>query len=227
MPRIQKSKIFEVYESYRGQNRRILYTQNLTPGKTVYDESIITENNIEYREWNPRKSKLAAAIQKDTNNIFIRANNTILYLGSSTGTTISHVSDIVGSKGFIFAVDSAPRVMRELVFIAEHRKNIAPILANANKPADYQDKVSSVDVVYQDIAQRNQLQIFLKNVNQFLKKDGYALLIVKANSIDITRKPKAIFNELRQDLEKEMTIIDYKILEPLQLGHYIFICKKK
>ena len=163
---IKQSNIFEVYEDYR----RRLYTVNLTPGKKVYDERLVKEKGIEYREWNARKSKLAAFILKGGSNIFIRKGSVVLYLGCSYGTTPSHVSDIVGKEGFVFALDFAPRVMRDMVFVAEDRKNIAPILGDANRPESYMDKVSQVDVVYQDIAQRDQVNIFLKNVNLFLKK---------------------------------------------------------
>ncbi|MFH1642925.1 MAG: fibrillarin-like rRNA/tRNA 2'-O-methyltransferase [Nanoarchaeota archaeon] len=217
---ITKSKIFEVFED----DKKRLYTVNLTPGKKVYDEKLIKCNGIEYRAWNPRKSKLAAMILKGCSNIFIRKNDVVLYLGAASGTTVSHVSDIV-SEGFVFALDFAPRVVRELVFLAEERSNIAPILADANKPASYLDKVSQADIIYQDIAQRDQLTIFLKNVKMFLKKDGYAILAVKAKSIDIARKSKGIFNEIRQKLESEMKIIDSKILEPYELDHIMFICK--
>ncbi len=117
--------------------------------------------------------------------------------------------------------------MREIVFVSEDRKNMAVILADANKPKSYSDKVSQVDVVYQDIAQKNQLDIFLKNVNVFLKKDCYALLAVKARSIDIAEKPRQIFNDIKEKLEKELVIIDYRTLEPYQLDHCMFICKKK
>lgn len=219
---MNKSKIFEVYQDKKNR----LYTTNLTPGKKVYDEKLIKENNIEYREWNPKKSKLAAIILKGCPNIFIRKNDVVLYLGCSTGTTVSHVSDIVGKGGFIFALDFAPRVMREMVFVCQGRENIAPILGDANRPESYVGRVSSVDVVYQDIAQRNQVDIFLKNVNLFLKKDGYCLLAVKARSIDVTKKPKAIFNDVRERLEKELIIIDYRTLEPHQMDHCMFICKK-
>lgn len=220
---ITKSKIFEVYED----NKNRLYTINLTPGKTVYDERLIKEKDIEYREWNPRKSKLAAIILKGSSNIFIKKNDVVLYLGCSSGTTVSHCSDIIGKEGFIFALDIAPRVMRDMVFVCEDRKNIAPILADANRPETYIDKVSQVDVIYQDIAQRNQVDIFLKNINLFLKKEGYCLLAIKARSIDVTKKPKEIFSEVKQRLEKELTIIDYRNLEPYQLDHCMFILKRK
>ncbi len=220
---IKKGKVFEVYEDHRKR----LYTVNLVPGKKVYDERLVKEKGVEYREWNARKSKLAAAILKGSNNIFIRKGCVVLYLGCSYGTTPSHVSDIVGKDGFVFALDFAPRVMREMVFVCEDRNNIAPILGNANKPLSYVDKVSMVDVVYQDIAQRDQVEIFLKNVKMFLKKEGYGLLAVKARSVDVTKKPKAIFAEVRQKLDKEMTIVDYRTLEPYELDHCMFICKKK
>ena len=219
---ITKSKIFEVYQE---GNR--LFTVNLVPGKRVYDERLIREDGIEYREWNPLKSKLAAMILRGSPNVGIRKNDVILYLGAASGTTASHVSDIVGKEGFIFALDFAPRVVRDLVFVAEDRKNIAPLLEDANRPERYADKISQVDVIYQDISQKNQLEIFLKNIDLFLKKDGYALLAVKARSIDVTKKPQQIFNFVKEQLEKNITIIDYRALEPYQKEHCMFICKRK
>lgn len=216
------SKIFEVYEDIKKK----LFTLNLTPGKKVYDERLFKEKGVEYRSWDAKKSKLAAMILKGCQNIFLRKNDIVLYLGAASGTTVSHVSDIVGKDGFIFALDFAPKVVRELVFVAEDRKNIAPLLADANKPLTYADKISQVDLIYQDIAQKNQLDIFLKNINLFLKKDGYALLAVKSRSIDVARKPKAIFNEIKQKLEKEVKIVDYRTLEPYELDHAMFICKQ-
>ena len=220
---IKQSQVFEVYIDYRKR----LYTVNLVPGKKVYDEKLVKEKGIEYREWNARRSKLAAAILKGSTNIFIRKGSVVLYLGCSYGTTPSHVSDIVGKDGFVFALDFAPRVMRDMVFVCEDRKNIAPILGNAHNPSSYADKVSMVDVVYQDIAQRDQVEIFIKNVRTFLKKEGHCLLAVKARSVDVTRKPKAIFAEVRQKLEKEMVIIDSRNLEPYEMDHCMFICKMK
>jgi fibrillarin-like pre-rRNA processing protein len=220
---MKKSKIFEVYEDYKKR----LYTVSLTPGKKVYDERLVKEKGMEFREWNARRSKLAAAILKGCQNIFMRKGDVVLYLGCSYGTTPSHVSDIVGKEGFVFALDFAPRVMRDMVFVCEDRKNIAPILGDANKPKSYTDKVCMVDIVYQDIAQRNQVDIFLKNFNLFLKKGGYGLLAVKARSVDVTKKPKQIFAEVKQKLEKEVTIVDYRTLDPYELDHCMFICKKK
>ena len=116
--------------------------------------------------------------------------------------------------------------MRDLIFNLEARKNIAPILADANKTKELMERISIVDIIYQDIAQKNQVDIFLKNINVFLKKDGYALIAIKARSIDVTKKPKHIFKEVREQLEKELTIVDSRTLEPYQKDHAMFVVKK-
>ncbi len=222
---IKKSKIFEVYEERKKKGVQ-LYTENLVPKTKVYDEKIIKKDGKEYRAWDPKKSKLAAAILKGSPNIGIRKGDTILYLGSSTGTTPSHISDMIGENGFLFALDFAPRVLRQCVFLAEKRKNMTVLLEDASQPQNYADKICQVDVLYQDIAQKSQLDIFLKNIDLFLKKGGYALFALKARSIDVTKKPKAIFNSVRSQLEKKITIIDSRTLDPYELDHCMFICKK-
>ncbi|MEK6951048.1 MAG: fibrillarin-like rRNA/tRNA 2'-O-methyltransferase [Nanoarchaeota archaeon] len=221
MSKLIPHKIFEVYsDGYR------LYTQSLLPGKMPFAENILRQGGVEYREFEPTRSKLAATITKGCTNVFIRKGDVILYLGSSHGYTVSFVSDIVGQEGLIFALDPAPRVMRDLVFLAEERKNIVPILADANHPEEYTDKICLADIVYQDVAQRNQADIFIRNCQLFLKKGGYGLLAVKARSIDVTKKPKVIFEEVRRMLEKLFTVIDYRILEPYQKDHCLIIVKK-
>ncbi len=211
--------------------KRKLYTKSLDPGYSVYGEGFVKEKgkdgDIEFREWDIRRSKLAAAIAKEVTQIGMKEGDSILYLGCSTGTTVSHVSDIVGKDGFVFALDFAPRVMREMVFLSERRKNIAPILGDAKNPQSYASQVYEVDCVFQDIAQKEQAEIFLKNCKEFLKTGGFGLLSVKARSIDVTRRPKQIFMELRAKLEKEITIVDYRELDPLERDHCMFVCKKK
>lgn len=214
-------KIFELYTD--GRN---LFTKSLAPGKVHFDERIWREQGSEFREFDPTRSKLSAMVLKGCTNIGIRKNDVILYLGASHGYTISYVSDIVGSEGLIFGIDPAPRVMRDLTFLAEERKNIVPLLADANHPDEYVPRVSSVDIVYQDISQRNQADIFIRNCNLFLKKGGYGLLAVKARSIDIKLKPKFIFEEMRKQMEKLFTVIDYRILEPFEKDHCMIIVKK-
>ena len=218
---MKEHKIFQIFE-----HRKRIYTKSLLPGVKHFDDILIKEGNSEYREFDPRRSKLAATITKGCTNTGIRENDRILYLGASHGYTPSFVSDIIGEGGVIFGVDSAPRVIRDLVFMAKKRKNIIPILANANHPEELISRVTAVDVVYQDVAQRNQAEIFIKNCNLFLKPGGWGLLAVKARSIDVTKKPKKIFESVRKELEKEFTVIDFRLLDPLQKDHCMIIVKK-
>lgn len=222
---MRETKINGVYELNLGKN--ILLTKNLVPGKRVYEERLFTEKNIEFREWDPRRSKLAAAILKGISEVGIKKDDVVLYLGAATGTTASHISDIIGRDGFIFAIDFAPRVVRDLVFVCEDRKNIAPILADANRPETYLGRISLVDVIYMDIAQKNQAEIFLKNCEMFLRKKGYAYLAVKARSVDVTKKPKQVFNLVKRQIEEKLKIIDYKELGPFQKDHCFFCCRKE
>ena len=223
------SKIFShaVFELYQEGKGRKLFTKSILPGKAYFEETLWKENGEEYREFDPNHSKLAATVVKGCPNTGIRKNDVVLYLGVSHGYTVSFVSDIVGKEGFIFGLDFAPRVMRDLVFIAEDRKNIAPILGDANHPEEYADKVSQVDIVYQDIAQKNQADIFVRNCKMFLKKGGYGLLAIKARSIDIKKPSKVIFQEVRQVVEKEFTVIDYRFLDPFEKDHAFIIIKKR
>lgn len=219
---MKQSDIFQVYK-----NKGELYTENLVPGYTSYGEELVTDGGVEYRTWDPHRSKLAAYIRKGVKNIGIRKGNIVLYLGASTGTTPSHVSDIVGEEGFVFALDSAPRVVRVLVRLCEARQNMAPILANAGNPKSYAGRVCSIDTIYQDIAQPSQARIFLDNCHQFLRPGGFGLLALKAKSIDIAKKPRAIYKDVKQQLEREMTLVDMRELDPYQKDHCMFLCKKK
>jgi fibrillarin-like pre-rRNA processing protein len=219
-------KKFNVFEEQR--QRKVLYTRNLTPGKSFFAEELVKESGIEYRSWDVTRSKLGAAIKKGISQTGFKEGDVVLYLGASHGFTPSFVSDIVGEKGFVFCLDVAPRVVRDLVFVCDMRENMAPLLADANHPEQYKELVSpEVDVVFQDISQRNQVQIFLKNCDYYLKKGGFGVLALKARSIDVTKRPKEIFDTVRRELERHITIVDYRELEPFEKDHAFFVCKKK
>lgn len=212
--------------SIKGKRGIRLYTENLTPGIKYFDEDIVKEKGKEFRLWDPRRSKLAAGMLKGLSQTGIKPGQTVLYLGASHGYTPSFVSDIIGEKGFMFAVDFAPRVVRDLVFLCEKRKNIAPIMADANQPVQYRDRILPADTIFMDVAQKNQAEIFLKNCTAFLKKGGFGVLAVKSRSIDITKRPKQVYSEVRNKLEKEITVVDYKVLDPFEKDHCIFVVKK-
>jgi fibrillarin-like pre-rRNA processing protein len=226
MIRIEPHKFKGVYTARKGKNL-LLLTKNLVKGKKVYGEDLHTVGHDEYREWNPERSKLGAALAKGISQMGIYPGSKVLYLGASTGTTSSHVSDIVGEEGFVFALDIAPRTTRELMYLCEQRANMAPVIADANRVETFAARVTQVDAIFQDIAQRNQAEIFIKNCNAYLKSGGFGLLAIKARSVDVAKKPRQIFAEVRAYLEKNITIVDYRELEPFERDHCMFVCKKK
>jgi len=197
-----------------------LFTQNpeACKGIRVYNEQLVTEDGIEYRSWNPFRSKLAAALLKGL-HLAIAADAQILYLGAATGTTVSHLSDII-TKGNLYAIEISPVAMLSLLKVAEKRQNIIPILADANHPERYQTIVPSVDFIYQDISQRNQADIFARNIQAYLKPEGRGLIMVKARSIDVALKPKQAYELVCDSLKKQRLNIGKTIeLVPFEKDH--------
>lgn len=224
---MKKVKKFNVYEDQK--QKRVLFTRNLVPGKRFFEENLIKHEGVEYRSWDAYRSKLGAAIKKGISQIGMQNGDLVLYLGAAHGFTPSYVSDIVGRQGFVFCIDNAPRVVRDLIFVCRERENMAPILADANQPDTYKELITKeVDTVFQDIAQRSQVSIFLKNCDAYLKKGGFGLLALKARSIDVSKRPKDIFKQVRNQLDQSiMTVVDYRDLEPYEKDHAMFVCKKK
>ena len=200
-------------------------TKNLNPGTSVYGEELI-KDDVEYRIWNPRRSKLSAALLNGLKNLELEESSKVLYLGASTGTTVSHISDIV-INGRIYAVEFSPTTAKKLVQLSRQRLNIAPILGDATKPKGYLNIAEKVDLVYCDVAQPTQSELFMKNMNMFSKDDGVGLLMIKARSIDVVQKPKKIFKEQEKKLkEKGFKIIEKVKLEPYEKDHLAFLIEK-
>ena len=202
------------------KDKNKLFTENPEncKGIKVYNEHLIKRKSKEYRSWTPYRSKLAAAIVKKL-TFTIKQDATVLYLGAATGTTVSHISDIV-KDGMVCAVESSPIAANELIKLGRRRQNIIPILEDANHPERYSFFVPSVDIVYQDISQRNQAEIFTENIKKFLKKDGMGIIMVKARSIDVSLKPteayKLVANKLK---EQKLKIVDTIDLTPYEKDH--------
>ena len=200
-------------------------TKNLNPGISVYGEELIKED-YEYRLWNPRRSKLAAALLNGLETLDIKDNSKILYLGASTGTTVSHISDIL-INGRVYAVEFSPTTAKKLVQLSTQRPNIAPILGDATKPKKYLNLVEKVDLVYCDVAQPTQTELFMKNMNLFTDDDGLGLLMIKARSIDVVQKPKKIFKQEEKKLKEKGFKINEKIkLEPYEKDHIALFVEK-
>ena len=221
------SRFQGVYKLWINGEER-LATQSIAPGFRVYTEELIREDHAEYRVWNPFRSKLAAAILKGLNSLPIHEESKVLYLGASTGTTASHVSDLVGEHGVVYCVEFAARVMRELVRVCGYRKNMIPIMADAQSPANYRHIVGQVDVVYCDVAQPEQAKLLADNADMYLVKNGWTMFAVKARSIDVTMDPSAVFKQEQDVLEKRGFKVRQSVyLTPFEKDHAMLIAQFK
>jgi len=204
-------KSIDIPGIFKDKNKIFTENPKSCKGKKVYNERLVRYKGKEYRAWNPYRSKLAAAILNGL--LFkIKPSSNVLYLGAATGTTVSHISDIL-KEGTVFSVENSPIAVKKFLNVCENRKNIIPILEDANHPDRYSIIVPIVDIVYQDISQRNQAEIFIENINRYLKEDGIGVIMVKARSIDVSLKPEKAFDLVCLKLEKS----GFKILNKLEL----------
>ncbi|MFP4116279.1 MAG: fibrillarin-like rRNA/tRNA 2'-O-methyltransferase [Candidatus Aenigmatarchaeota archaeon] len=198
------------------------YTRNLVPGETVYGEETITVKDEEFRHWSPERSKLAAALKKGLEAFPLREGSKVLYLGAAQGTTPSHVSDIVGKSGVVYCVEFSERAMRDLLEVCGSRSNMVPILGDARKPDEY-GWVEDVDVIYEDVAQPDQVDILKRNAEVFLKSPGHAMIAVKARAIDFAKDPKKIYEEIKPEVEKKFNIKELVELDPFEEDHCFIV----
>ena len=203
---------------------RTLYTRNLAPGTKVYGERLIEEYGVEYREWVPYRSKLAAYMMKGGREFPFTKRSRVLYLGAASGTTASHVADIC-SEGTVYCVEISQRSFRELVEVCEKRRNMVPILSDATKPMSYKFVVDQADIVYQDVAQKNQAAILVSNIREFSATTG--MLALKARSEDVTVMPEIIFEQARKALvAARLKVLDVRDLGPYEKDHAMMVVSR-
>ncbi|KAF8568618.1 hypothetical protein P879_06493 [Paragonimus westermani] len=202
-----------------------LVTKNIVVGESVYGEKRISVEDdsgekIEYRVWNPFRSKLAAGIVNGLDQIHIKPGSRILYLGAASGTTVSHVSDIVGPDGVVYAVEFSHRSGRDLLNVAKHRTNIIPIIEDARHPHKYRMLVGMVDCIFADVAQPDQSRIVGVNADYYLKNGGHTVISIKASCIDSVAAPEVVFAKEVDTLRKlQFTPREQVTLEPFERGH--------
>ena len=222
---VKEDKKFEgVYRVFH-HGRERLATCSLAPGTSVYGEDIVKIDDEEYRIWDPFRSKLAAAILNGISQIPVRPGNSILYLGAASGTTPSHVSDIVGTDGRVYCIEFAQRSFRDLVNNAcKDRKNMIPIFADARFPSHYRSMVQEVDAAYSDVAQPDQARILSENLRTYLNPRGGFLMAVKARSVDVSKEPTIIFRQEKAVLEERgYRVLQMVRLEPFEADHCMIL----
>jgi len=205
-----------------------LATKNLVVGESVYGEKRVAieteEGKVEYRIWNPFRSKIASAILGGIENIWIKPGSKVLYLGAASGTTVSHVADIVGPTGLVYAVEFSHRSGRDLINVAKKRTNVIPIVEDARHPHKYRMLVGMVDVVFADVAQPDQARIVALNSHYFLKAGGNFVISIKANCIDSTAPAEVVFaREVKKLQEEQFRPTEQITLEPYERDHAVVV----
>jgi fibrillarin-like pre-rRNA processing protein len=190
-----------------------------TRGDPVYGEP----TDGPWRLWDPNRSKLGAMLElgMDTG---LGGGDAALYLGAASGTTVSHVADVCGPT---YAVEFAPRPVRDLLDVAEDRENLFPLLKDARKPATYAHVVEAdLDVLVQDVATRGQARVAALN-RRFLDDDGRLLAAIKARSEDVTAAPESVFDAVRDELGETYEILATERLEPYHADHLAVVARPR
>jgi fibrillarin-like pre-rRNA processing protein len=164
--------------------------------------------------WNPYHSKLAAYVLGKGNHWPFAKESTVLYLGAAEGNTVSFLSKIC-IEGRIVGVDISPTAMAELIVLAEKEKNIIPFLGDAHFPRTYQPHANIPDILYQDIAQRDQLDVFIRNYLFFKPKCGF--LMIKSRSMP--GKDEDIFDTVENKLKTEFNNVEIIDIRKWAKGH--------
>ena len=216
---------------------RNVWTVNANPGVAVRGESLRKFRGIEHRRWDPNRSKLGAGLLRTRNDptlLLPNAGSTVLYLGAGHGTTISHLHDhLCGAKnrfgGRLVAVDLAPRCLRDLTYLAEHRPGLVPVLGDARKFDAWGVLIPSrVDWLFQDVAQAGQVDIFLSAVRRFLSQDGIGLLSLKAASERHNDGgDEDIFAAAIAQLSSEVELLEHINLTGFEDQHALFVVRRR
>jgi fibrillarin-like pre-rRNA processing protein len=228
--RVKPHPVFkEIYNVILEDGAKRLGTKNYAPGRPVYGERLIKWKGVEYRVWDAFRSKLAGAIIKGLQTVPIEAGSKVLYLGAASGTTPSHISDLVGESGHVYCVEFAQRSLRDLVNnVAQFRANISPMLEDARMPEHYAMFVSGkVDVIYCDVAQPEQAKLLADNADYFLKPQGWVMLACKSQSIDVTMAPQDVYKQEANILRKRgYDVKEIVELDPYDKAHAMIVAQK-
>ncbi|WP_256299975.1 fibrillarin-like rRNA/tRNA 2'-O-methyltransferase [Haloarchaeobius salinus] len=190
-----------------------------TRGEPVYGEPV----QDGWRAWDPGRSKLGALLGRGVETGFT-GDDTVLYLGAASGTTVSHVADFAGPT---YAVEFAPRPARDLVRVAESRPNLFPLLKDARRPETYAHVVESgVDVLFQDVATRGQGDVACRN-RQFLADDGWLVATIKARSEDVTGPTEVTFGHVVETIEAEYEVVTTERMDPLHEDHLAVVARPR
>jgi fibrillarin-like pre-rRNA processing protein len=195
----------------------------------VYGEAVREEGGGErWRRFDPRRSKTAAALQAGglgPDLEAVLATPPLLYLGAASGTSLSHLADIVAPEP-AFGVEVAARSFADLLDNLRSWPNVFPVHADARRPEAYAPLVGRAGSIVQDVAAPDQVDILTANAAAFLEAGAPALFFLKARSIDSAAEPLEVFEGARSQLaEAGFAVREQRSLEPFDQDHRAFVLR--
>ncbi|MGP8072888.1 MAG: fibrillarin-like rRNA/tRNA 2'-O-methyltransferase [Thermoplasmata archaeon] len=208
--------------SLRLADRTELWTETVGVEPTVYGERWAYSAGRAYRSFEPARSKLSAAIVRDWSGPLPEVDDRWLYLGAASGTTTSHVADLVGLSGRVYALERSLRPFGRLLALARRWPNLYPVLADAREPRSYSGLVPLVRGLYADIAQADQVEIVRANAALFLEGPGAGLLLaLKTASMGRDASAPQHVRRAEEDLGRYFDLEPSVRLDPFHRGHYL------
>ncbi|KAK1358838.1 hypothetical protein POM88_043312 [Heracleum sosnowskyi] len=210
----QQLNLARLYSRQREED--FVCTKNLVPGEALYGEELIYIQNedgtdIEYRVWNPLKSKLAAAIMCGVKNICVKPGAHVLYIGDVCEITVTYLSDLVGSDGLVYVVGISDVVVN----MVEKRPNVITIIEKPNLCCNYRMVLGMVDVIFANvvnpIVSPHEAHWIVNNARFYLRAGGHYMISTQANNINSTSQGILANN----DFQRQFNPIELVMLEPI------------
>lgn len=203
-------------------DRHELWTETCGSTPPVYGERWTAHLGRAFRSFEPARSKLAAGLARGWDGPLPAPGERWLYLGAATGTTASHVADLVGPEGRVYAVEKSVRPFARLLAVAERWPNLLPALGDARAPERYGDLVPIVDAIYADLAQPDQVELVVANARYFLReRPGTIVVALKTSSMGRSVNASAHLRQAEALLAEKVELAPSVRLDPFYRSHYL------
>ena len=217
---MKEARIFQIQIG----NEEQLATKNMVKGTKTRKEKIVIVNNEEFLEWNPYKSKFAAAIRNGLQIIPIIKNSKVVCINLPEESTILHISNIVGSGGSVFVIDVNKNKKSFLNKLVNTHKNIIPIYDTVDELSFSSSITGKVDALYVDIPESEQIETIVEKYGSLLKNEGFLMLIAKKDDNAIIEndiagwmaEQRAGLNKIREITTKLKS--QFEIIQEINLG---------
>ena len=217
---MKETRIFQIQIG----NEEQLATKNMVKGVKTRKEKIVIVNDEEFLEWNPYKSKLAAAIRSGLQILPIIKNSKVVCINPLEESTILHISNIVGSGGSVFVIDVNKNKKSFLNKLVNTHKNIIPIYDTVDELSFSSSITGKVDALYVDITEAEQIKQIVDKCELLLKNEGFLMLVAKKDGDAILEndivgwmaEQRAGLNKIREMTAKLKS--QFEIIQEINLG---------